>query len=319
MSTSIRSRSFSRLAGALGALWLCGAGAAWAGDGGDLGSLQNITNGFCAALKMASCPQLPTVAQAILEVAGLENSPPEMVAAQNKIPPGSNVTAGNAAALLVDNKVPTPFPINSNSSPALFDAGSPPSGLLSTLTPLAFASQKSGTTAVATQLYDPKADTFLYAVSVSEAGQTNAKGFTEPDTAFFFYDDLFRVAQNFTKGQIVAKFSFPLTVLTGSGSENAPVMVMLKVLATCNGGPACLQAYVSGGGIAPSTLASDLGITFALVFSPSPTSPQKHAIFEVAVPLLVTVATDPAYFYFQITGQPGNGSEVTTFPAAINR
>jgi len=355
VSTSFRSFTFSRLAGALAGLWLCGAGAAWAGDGGDLGSLQNITNGFCAALNMASCPQLPTVTQAILEVAGLENSPPEMVAAQNKIPPGSNVTAGNAPALLVD-KAPTPFPIDSNSSPALFDAGSPPSGLLSTLTPLAFISQKSGT-AAATQLYDPKADTFLYAVGVPEAGQTNVKGFTEPDTAFFFYDDLFRVAQNFTKGQIVAKFSFPLTVLNSSGSENAPVMVTLEVIATtCNGGPgcvpackqgtlgpACLQAYVYGGGIGtPSTPvdASQLGIQFALVFGPSPTSPQKHAIFEVAVPLLVTGAitgvfptptsvscsdstpppsncspnTDPAYFYFQITRQAGNGSEVAPFP-----
>ena len=36
---------------------------------------------------------------------------------------------------------------------------------------------------------------------------------TAPDTVYFFYDDLFRVAQTFTKGQIVAKFSFPLTVL----------------------------------------------------------------------------------------------------------
>jgi len=316
VSTSIRSCSFSRLAGALGALWLCGAGAAWAGDGGDLGSLQNITNGFCAALNMASCPQLPTVTQAILEVAGLENSPPEMVAAQNGIPPGSSVTAGNAAALLVD-KAPTPFPIDSNSSPALFVAGSPPSGLLSTLTPLAFISQKSGTTAVATQLYDPKADTFLYAVGVSEAGRT-IKGFTEPDTAFFFYDDLFRVAPAFTKGQIVAKFSFPLTVLNSNGSENAPVMTTLKITSCANGLASCFTASATGDFLNtgnPQTVdAGNLGIQFALVFGASPTSTQKHAIFEVGVPLLVTVATDPAYFYFQITGQAGNGSEVAPFP-----
>ena len=35
MRVSIRSFAFSRLAGAVTALWLCGAGAAWAGGGGE--------------------------------------------------------------------------------------------------------------------------------------------------------------------------------------------------------------------------------------------------------------------------------------------
>ena len=33
---------------------------------------------------------------------------------------------------------------------------------------------------------------------------------TNPDTAYLFYDDLGRVAQNFTKGEIATKFSVPV-------------------------------------------------------------------------------------------------------------
>src|SRR5277367_4836770 len=81
------SSTFSRLAGALAALWLYGAGTAWAGDGADLASLNLLlstpTTGLCAILNMTTCPQLPTITQAILEVAGLGNSPPEVLAAQN--------------------------------------------------------------------------------------------------------------------------------------------------------------------------------------------------------------------------------------------
>ena len=176
MST-FRSFTFSRLAGALAGLWLCGAGAAWAGDGGDLASLNQLLStpntGLCAILKIATtnCPQLPTVTQGILEVAALTNSPPEIVGAQNSITPGSNVTAGNPAA------VPADIPIDSNTTLATLPlATTTPntSDVLATLTPLAFASQKSGT-AVATQLYASKADTFLYAVGVSSMGAVNAE------------------------------------------------------------------------------------------------------------------------------------------------
>ena len=85
-------------------------------------------------------------------------------------------------------------------------------------------------------------------------------------------------------------------------------MITLKVLATCNGGPACLKAYAHGGGIATASnpiLASDLQIAFALSFGTSPTSTQKHAIFQVGVPLLVThVRPDPAVFLLR----PGPGN-----------
>ena len=330
--------TFSRLAVALAALWLCGVGTAWAGDGADLASLNQLlsdpTTGLCKIFNMSTCPQLPTITQGILEVAALANSPPEIVAAQNSIAPGYNVTAGNPAAVPPDDLLP----LNSNSSPALQD-------LLSTLTPLAFASQKSGTgTAVATQLYAPNADTFLYAVGVSSLGEVESgANLTSPDTMYFFYDDLFRVAQTFTKGQIVAKFSFPLTVLENNGTENPAVMTTLTITSCANGLASCFTAKATGNFLSntgsPLTVdvdASQLGIQFALVFSKSPTSTQSHAIFEVAVPLLVTGAcvgsdplclsgqtfpgpnTDPAYFYFFQNGKPGpiNTATYTAFGTA---
>lgn len=327
MSTSFRSFRFSGLAGALAALWLCGAGAAWAGDGADLGSLQALLSdpnfGLCKIFNMTTCPQVPTVTQGVLEVAALGNNLPEMVRAQNSIPPGSSVTAGNAAtAPYFPNFLPISFPL-----PAESTTSTTVSELLATLTPLGFASQKSGT-AVARQLYDPKADAFLYAVGVSSSGFPGPSGLTDPDTVFFVYDDLFRVAQTFVKGQIVAKFSFPLTVLTvlNGNSTETPVMTTLEITSCANGLASCFNANAVGGiGTAQNPIpASQLGIQFAFVFSGSPTFTQKHAIFEVAVPLLVTGAcsptacppapnTDPAYFYsLHNPGPPTKTNPVNT-------
>jgi hypothetical protein len=232
-----------------------------------------------------------------------------------------------------------PFPLNSTTLPQLFGLSIDPlgnqiPGMLDTLTPLAFISQSSGTAAM-TQASDPNADAFLFAVTVSSVGFQVAKSGPVPDMAYFFLDDLFRNNQTFTNGQIAAKFSFPLTVLN-SGTENPPVMITVLIKGVCNGGPACLQAYAYGGPIGSSSKAvpaSQLGIQFALVFSTSPASSQKHAIFEVAVPLLVTGAscnyinglpsptctpnTDPAYSYFFHTGNTGprNLGTVTAFGA----
>lgn len=323
MSAPFASLTFSRLAGVLAALWLCGVGAAWAGDGADLASLNQLLNtpttGLCAILGMKTCPQLPTVTQAILEVAGLGNSPPEIIGAQNSITPGSNVIAGNPAAVppsdSMGNALPVTFPLNSQSTPTLQNQ-------LSTLTPLAFVSQTSGT-GRATQLYDPKADTFLYAVGVSSLGAIGVGGLTNADTVYFFYDDLSRVTPAYTNGQIVAKFSFPLTVLNNNGTENPPVMTTLAITSCANGLASCFKANAIGDFLntgRPQTVSADkLGIQFALVFSASPTSTQKHTIFEVAVPLVVTgayptdvyspftapLSTDPAHFYSALTGDTG--------------
>ena len=230
MRVSISYFTFSRLAGAVAASWLCAAGAAWAGDGGaDLASLQTVTNGFCAILNITSCPQLPTITQGVLEVAGLSNSPPEMVRAQNSIPQGSSVNAGNPAA------VPADIPVERSGWPTLPLPSTTPtvSDLLSTLTPLAFSSQSSGT-AVARQLYDPNANIFLYAVGVSSFGAVSSVGLTNPDMVYFFYDDTSRTNANLQQGKIVANFLLPLTVLSSNGITETPVPATLQFRDSCD-------------------------------------------------------------------------------------
>ena len=265
-----------------------------------------------------TCPQLPTFTQAILEAAGLANSPLEMVAAQNGLPPGSNVYATNPAAL---PSTPYPLPLNSTTSPTL-------SELLSTLTPLAFVSSPTKPTPV--QLYDSDANTFLYAVTVSSMGFATPPGGTVPDTLYLFYEDLSRTNQSFTNGQVVAKFSLPLTVLNSAGAERPvmlagpPVKTTTLTITSCASGPAnCFMVTAAGdflGNGTQQTLPAAscsatpavIGISCAVVFSASPTSSGRHAIFELAIPLLVTGAnppgppnTDPAYFYALRTGKSG--------------
>ena len=54
------------------------------------------------------------------------------------------------------------------------------------------------------------------------------------------------------------------------------------------------------------------------MFAPSPVSAKSHAIFEVAVPLIVTMATDPLYFFNPIVnvGSPFMG-DITGHSAGI--
>jgi hypothetical protein len=325
MRASIRFSIISRMAGTVAGLWLCGAGAAWAGGGsGDLDSIQAIigpadgTNGLCAIFGMNPCPQLPTVTQAILQAAGLGNNLPEMVAAQNDIPQGTRVNAGNPAT------APADIPADPISKKAILPTASTTpsvSEVLSTLTPLVFISQSSGT-GKATQLYNTQADTFLYAVGVSTFGRVGVSGLTDPDMVYFFYEDLSRNNQIFAIGQTVAKFSFPLTMLNSNGTETKPFMVTLQFTANQTGD--CSTSTVVGVGTHPLK-ASEIGINCAVVFSASPTSMQTHAIFEVAVPLLVTGRcfngcppdpnADPAYFYSVLSGFPGprNNGVYTAF------
>lgn len=312
MRPLVLSWMISRIAVAVAAILVCGVGSASAGDGG--GSLTTIqaiigppdgSSGFCKILNMNPCPQLPTVTQAILEAAALGLSPPEMVAAQNSIPPGSNVQAGNPAAVPPTLFVPTPFPLNSTTSPTLSDQ-------LSTLTPLAFVNsgKNSQGTPAATQLYDPDADTFLYTVTVSSIGFATPPGGTVPDTLYLFYDNLARTNSNFSRGQTVAKFSFPLTVLNSNGTERAVPTTLQFIAPTTDCSASKAIGDFLGSGTPQTVSAAAIGLNCAVVFGPSPTSAQRHATFEVAIPLVVTGAnpppnTDPAYFYFLLTGQPG--------------
>jgi hypothetical protein len=309
MSVSRRRSVILRLAPVAAAILICGTGSAWAGDGTNLDSIQAIigkpdgSSGFCHILNMNPCPQLPTVTQAFLEAAALGLSPPEMVAAQNDIPPGSNVNAGNQAAV---PPAGVSFPLTGQTSPTLFD-------LMSTVTPLAFKNTTG--TAEVTPLYDTDATTFVYAVTVSSLGFKTSPGGTVPDTLFMFYDDLSRTNRNFLPGRTVGKFLLPLTVLQlssdGTTASERAVRATLQFIAPTAD---CSASKVTGDflntGMAQTVKALDLGLSCAVVFGPSPTSAETHAIFQLAIPLLVTGAspppfnTDPAYFYSFLNHDP---------------
>lgn len=311
----------SRISGALAGLWLCSAGTAWAGGGADFASLSdlltNTATGICAFFKISSCPTVPSVTQAALQVAALGNNLPEMLLRQNQFTPASRMAANNPPAVPHDDYgVPTgvgiPFPLdNSTTVPPLFIAATPgkgttpptpASGLLSNLTPLAFISQPSGTAPV-TLLSDPKANSFFYAVALSSKGVLGTgEPLPTPDYVYFFYDDLSRFNVSFTMGTTIAKFTFPLRVLTASstgGFTERAVPTTLNLVADSGGD--CSNSNVvgdfNGMGTSKPLLPEEVGIDCQVVLSASPASTQQHAIFEVKVPLLVTNATDPLYFY----------------------
>ena len=97
MQLSARRLTISCLIFAFVATWLGAVQPARAGDGGaDLGSLQTfITGTLCPAVGINPCPQLPTITQAVLEIAGLSNTPPEIARANNNIAMGLHADAGN--------------------------------------------------------------------------------------------------------------------------------------------------------------------------------------------------------------------------------
>ena len=172
------------------------------------------------------------------------------------------------------------------------------SGLLPTLTPLAFSSQNPGP-AAARRLYDPAADTLLYAVASGISGQ--------PDTLYFFLEDLSRTNMNLLQGQIVAQISFLLTVLNSDAVTERPVPTTLQFRVQSANGKPCSASSVVGdfnGSGSPQTLTppTQIGVDCAVVFSSSPILTKPHAIFEVKLLPLVTGAsfsppnTDPAYF-----------------------
>jgi hypothetical protein len=255
---------------------------ALAGDGGeDFGSLQSYigppdgSGGLCSYFGMNPCPQLPTLTQAILEVAGLTNAAPEMVRSGFSVTEGNHVDAGNPSRPPAVNPV-TGFPVASS--------------VLSTLKPLAFISATNGKgTAIATRLGDPAANAFFYAV-----GGTSVAGASQPDTLYLFYDEPTQTNGAFQQGRVIAKISLPLTVRNQDGTERAvPAVVSLKSSGS-SGAPCSITGNFSGS--ATQTLpAATIGVNCAVVFGTSPASPYTHAVFEVAVPLLITASTDPAY------------------------
>jgi hypothetical protein len=305
VSVSIRSGIISRIAGAAAALWMCATGAAWAGDGGsgDYTTLAAALSAFCQSYLPASlvCPQGSTITQDVLQLAAWYVVPTEMVRATNAIALESAVNTGNPSSPFVEKPPPiTSFPVLESTL----------SNLLPNLMPLAFVSSaKTGTPAAATQLYDPEANRFFYATA--SAYLTDG---TQPDTLFLFYDDPQQIINIFPPGQVIAKISFPLAVLTGYGTASlteTPITTTLQIVVpskppTPGSGVAvnCSASTVSGSSPSGSPVpvsfsslpVSDIGVNCAVVFAPSPISPVPHAIYEVAVPLVVTMATDPLTF-----------------------
>jgi hypothetical protein len=342
MSVLIRCSIISRLFNAAAALSLCGSTAAWAGDGGaDQGTVNSAWQMFCGTtlpsigIVLPSCPVVPTVTQGILEFAALQQAPP-VVVRTNSGPSGSLASLGQAVDA-IDPSLPTaliPVPNTTESFTAITKFPIPAkstttttpvilglSDLLPAMTPLAFVSSSKGP-APATQLYNPSANVFLYGVASKFTGQSGP----EPDTVFFIYDAPRDIINISLPGQVIAEFSFPLVVLTGYPSAPVETLVptTLQFRATNTGD--CTMSTVSGTGqsgsgssqvtVSFSTLAKNIGIECAVVFAPSPLSAVPHAIFEVAVPLIVTQATDPLYIggnIYNVIASPWN-SDVTGFP-----
>jgi hypothetical protein len=283
MRAFVRYSAISRLSGAVAAMWLCGAGSAWAGTGGGdaLGVQSFLTNALCPFLGMSTCPQLfPNVTELVLETAGLENAPPEMVRAMNAIPTTTTVNAGNPPA----GNPPSlsPFPL-SNLTPL-------------NVTPLAFISPPlSGGKVRATQLGDNRANSFFYAA-------TDGISPTLPPTTLFLVFDyplLTNPGSSGAAGKDLADICLPLTVLNSDNTET-PMPTLLRVLNASSppGNAVVVVGSCSGG--SPTAMASDLGLTATVTFQSSPNSAAKHAVIQVQIPLLVVglvAGPDPAYFF----------------------
>jgi len=280
MPMSLKSGTVSRLIGAAAALWL-GAGSAWAGGGsGDAQSLQNLLTTLCSVVGMttssAPCPQLTNITEAVLEAAGLSVTPPEVIRAQNAFVPTVAVNAVNPPAGPTASL--SPFP-------------------QSNIMPLAFVSaQNTGGTAKATQLGNPSANNFFYAATDGVPPAVPGTRGTPPTTLYLLFDypPLTNPTPAIAKGGL-ADICLPLTVLNGDNTES-PIPTLLRVLNASSPPGNAVVAVGSCSGT-PTGMATDLNLSVSVTFQPSANSAAKHAIIEVQVPLLVTGATDPAYFF----------------------
>jgi hypothetical protein len=348
MRTSIRTSIVSRLFNAVAVLSLCGNTAAWAGDGGaDQASINSAWIMFCNSTLSSfgvTCPAqgteaVPTVTQGILQFAASLLVPP--VVARSNGSSGLQLAPLGQAFDAIDPSLPpalipapntnpqefftaiTEFPIPAKSTITTKSLVLGLSDLLPAMTPLAFISSSTSPAPV-TQLSNPSANVFLYGV----ASRSSPNG-SEPNMVFFVYDDTSRTSGNLKQGSVVAEFSFPLVLLTGYSPPPAPsgmetvVPTTLKFIATSAGD--CSASTVSGASLPGSSvtvsfsglMASQIGIDCQVVFAPSPLSTTSHAIFEVAVPLVITQATDNLYFgsTYSVTGGPWN-TDVTGFPVS---
>jgi hypothetical protein len=294
-----------------------------AGDGADLGSLQTLIDDVCAAFSMSTCPMIPTITQAVLQLSAMIDVVPDVVRS-------STAVAVPFGRPYVDALNPS-HPPGIACTTGCVDPLNPIAGLpvdpavLSTLRPLAFISAQNGKgPATPTQLYDPSADTFLYAVGGLSAANG---GSSQPDTLILFYDDPNRTNSNVPQGQVIAKLSLPLTVLNKDGVTERAVPASLQFKNPGTGGAPCSVSTITGDFAGNGTQQiltnpfQQIGVNCAVVFAASPVSPHPHAIFEVTIPMLITPNNDPAIingssfsapFFGDFGFQPASGVLGTT-------
>jgi hypothetical protein len=311
MRASIGRSTFSRISGAVAGLWLCGAGAAWAGDGASVGSLQSIVfDPLCQFLGVTSCPQFPTVNQLVAEISALQNTPPNVVRYQ-LIGLYAGLDQSSGACSVAGNSfggfafVPCDALAINAVNPGL--SGNVSQKSLSGLAPLAFAPVQGVNTPV------PAGTSGISSLFYAVASGANE----QPDSLNLYYDYPGLTSPNFTKGQVIAEISLPLQVVNADGSERlicgpqapgsstascAVSLATLQVTAVSGGGANSLSAVVIGDFTKQGTIdtqsptAGSLGVHFQFIFAPSPSFSSPHAIFNVQVPLIATGPTDPAYF-----------------------
>jgi hypothetical protein len=308
MSGLVKGSRISALAGAAAALWfLCAGQPARAGGGsGDLAGVQTEIDAFCGFFVTNCHIPMPTLSQAVLELAGLSSLSPETVRSGFDVPVGNYVHAGNPS------RPPAVPCIGSTNGPPCVDPLNPftlpvDTSVLSTLHPIAFTSATTGTgTATPAQLFDSTANIFVYAVAaLSAKGAINNN--SQPDSLLIVYDDTSR-----TTAPTAAKIALPLTVLNSDGTERfVPAVLNYKVPGAGND---CSASTVTGDfagtGTTSITAPSNIGVNCAVVLATSPASPQtQHAIIEVTASLVVTKSNDPVIF--------GNGGFLPAFTSDV--
>jgi len=249
-------------AGVLTTLSLLYAGSASAGAGaGEQGVL--LLKEICQFLGMSSCPQVPTATQAVLELAGLQTAAPDYVRGPFNLRICS--VAGNSDAKPVPTQPCSILALNAVNAPV-----SSPVAVsdLAGLATLAFTTNKLGQ-AVPTEPSDPSANSFLYAVTTEVNG--------EPNALTLVYDN--PLETSFAAGQLVAKISLPLQVLSLTdgverlvccGVRGSPASVAtLQINASANGG---LTAVVTGDFIGDGTQQSHSAAELGLQFPGLPTA-----------------------------------------------
>jgi hypothetical protein len=294
MHTLIGSSTIARFVGVVTAVWLCGIASASAGDSGSDTAIQPFLNKICTDVGMTSCPHVPTITQAVLEMSGLANAAPDLV----RGPQGPIVAQGSSPLCAVSASLAEQNMVNVCSQANAINAVNPPAlsaVALSDLTPLAFTTGKG--LAVPVPLGTSGANSFLYAVATPDQ-----KGEINTLTLYFDYP----VQTNSTiQKAVFANISLPLS--NGQrpicGATGCPASLATLQISGCSSGQGCvngLAANVIGDFSSPGVIgtksAGDLGIGVSVSFAASPNSTSSHLILQVQVPLLITLGNDPAYF-----------------------